>query len=277
MATWKAHWRKKKTCSGDSLDLVYTNIFNTFYRLSPQLFITLHHFLGKFKMLAIHSLTEMTGPSTLSRRGDFRRTDCHFFVARDDCEQKWLPDVLAKSSIVNSQVFDWVYKEDMQDLINAKNGCVYLDTDTPRVCVRGPLDESYSFLTFDHIFPFYELRAAAEDMRELLLEGNTAADVFEPARARQRIVAQLGTLKTKGVRHVVLSAFGCGAFMQPADQVAQIYVEELKHFKCDFDVVAFAIYSPAGFEPNNWTPFKCAFEAEASREDRVYDISFSPR
>jgi hypothetical protein len=233
------------------------------------------HCLGGSKMLANHSVTERTGPSTPSRRGDFRRTDCHFFVDRGYCEKKWLPDLYGMSSVVNSQVHDWVYKEEMQDLINAKNGFVYLDTDTPRVCVRGPLDESYPFLGFDHIFPFYELRAAAEDMRELVVEGATAADVFDPTRAKKRIVAQLETLKTKGVRHAVLSAFGCGAFMQPAHRVAQIYVEELKHFERDFDVVAFAIYSPAGVMPDNWTPFKCAFEAEASREGRVYDILYS--
>jgi len=193
----------------------------------------------------------------------FRRTDCHFSVNRKGCNMGWLPDFDAKSSIIKSQVHDFVYKKEMQELINGQHGHTYLDTAMPRVCIRGPatdlLREGYKMLEPDDVFPFYELRAAAEDLRECVPEGSDldedASKYFDKERAQVRIAAHLDTLKAKGVRHAVLSAFGCGAFKQPADQVAQVYKELLKNYADHFDVIAFAIFYP-GYGPDNWTPFK---------------------
>jgi uncharacterized protein (TIGR02452 family) len=71
------------------------------------------------------------------------------------------------------------------------------------------------------------------------------------------------------VRHVVLSAFGCGAFGQPAEDVANIYQDVLKRYDSDFDVVVFAIFYP-GYGPDNWTPFKNAFqEHDAANEQQL--------
>jgi hypothetical protein len=57
----------------------------------------------------------------------------------------------------------------------------------------------------------------------------------------------------------VLSAFGCGAFKNPAIDVAQIYYKELQEKYMHFDVVAFAIFINAGYGPNNFEPFKSQF------------------
>mmetsp|Transcript_129676 Transcript_129676/g.238487 ORF Transcript_129676/g.238487 Transcript_129676/m.238487 type:complete len:134 (+) Transcript_129676:3-404(+) len=127
----------------------------------------------------------------------------------------------------------------------------------------------------DDVYPFYELRAAAEDLCECVPEGSDldedASKYFDKERAQVRIAAHLDTLKAKGVRHAVLSAFGCGAFKQPADQVAQVYKELLKNYADHFDVIAFAIFYP-GYGPDNWTPFKEVFEIERDNEDRAYDV-----
>ena len=61
------------------------------------------------------------------------------------------------------------------------------------------------------------------------------------------------------MRHAVLSAFGCGAFQNPAHHVATIYRRELRKRRARFDVVAFAIFH-AGYGPDNYTPFAEAFE-----------------
>jgi len=168
----------------------------------------------------------------------FRRTDCHFRIDRTEYD--------AGSDR---------YWPEMTELLTARNGAVYLDVDRPRVCIRGPEDRrrtdlGYSWLTEDQVFPFYEIRAAARDLRD--------GSAFDPVDARGRIAAQLDTLRHRGVRHAVLGAFGCGAFRNPASEVATIYREELMAREGDFSRVAFAIFA-AGYGPDNYTPFAQVF------------------
>lgn len=58
------------------------------------------------------------------------------------------------------------------------------------------------------VFPFYEMRAAADDLR--------GGQRFDSASMRKKVAAQFDTLQEHGIRHTVLSAFGCGAFGNPA-------------------------------------------------------------
>ena len=164
----------------------------------------------------------------------FRRTDCHFYVEPPDYE------------IENDR-----YSEAMTALISARHGRVYLDGERPRVCIRGAEDRSrsdlgYRWLEDDEVFPFYELRAAAQDLRN--------GSEFDVVDARSRISAQLDTLREGAIRHVVLGAFGCGAFRNPASEVAQLYKEEIAARREHFSVIAFAIFA-AGYGPGNYQPF----------------------
>jgi hypothetical protein len=168
----------------------------------------------------------------------YRRTDCHFRIGEDDYDH-----TLDR------------YHPALTRLLSAQDGLVYLDEKQPRVCIRGPEDRSrrdlgYDWLPEDQIFPFFELRAAAQDLRD--------GSDFEPDDARRRISAQLDTLQVRQIRHVVLGAFGCGAFRNPAHRVAAIYREEIISRAAVLDVVAFAIFS-AGYGPDNFTPFVEAF------------------
>ena len=172
----------------------------------------------------------------------FRRTDCHFSLERN---------------LMDGDREDGrsLYSAEMTLLISGGKGRVYLDKARPRVCIRGPEDSSrddlgYPWLADDEVFPFYELRAAAVDLR-----GDQAFDADEASR---RVAAQLDTLIEDGVRHAVLSAFGCGAFLNPADQVARIYRQELHKRATHFDVIAFAIFH-AGYGPDNFKPFEKEF------------------
>jgi len=168
----------------------------------------------------------------------YRRSDCHFSILDTD----FAPGSRDR------------YHDDKVALVSGKHGRVYLDTQTPRVCLRGPEDRSrpdlgYPWLHDTEIFPFYELRAAAVDLRD-----GSPFDADEMAR---RIAAQLDTLIDAGVRHAVLSAFGCGAFRNPAHRVATLYREALAQRAQHFDCVAFAIFH-AGYGPDNFTPFRDA-------------------
>eukprot|EP00929_Paragymnodinium_shiwhaense_P047261 TRINITY_DN23969_c0_g1_i3.p1 TRINITY_DN23969_c0_g1~~TRINITY_DN23969_c0_g1_i3.p1 ORF type:complete len:1496 (-),score=327.42 TRINITY_DN23969_c0_g1_i3:91-4578(-) len=170
----------------------------------------------------------------------FRRTDCHYSL--------------------DESVVDYssnIYKREISDLICASHGKVYLDTRRPRVCLRGPEASvesglGYAWLREDEIFPFYEMRAAAVDLRG-------AAKVFDEQECQRRIDAQLDTLMEHGIRHAVLSAFGCGALLNPAGRVAQCYKRALlsplrrNYFVC----IVFAILYPADVV----SIFEEAFEA----------------
>jgi hypothetical protein len=175
----------------------------------------------------------------------YRRTDCHFRIGDDEYD--------ARSDR---------YRPAITSLLSAQDGVVSLDTKRPRVCIRGPEDRSrtdlgYPWLPDDQVFPFFELRAAARDLRD--------GSLFDPHDARMRISAQLNTLRGHRIRHVVLGAFGCGAFRNPADRMAQIYREEIMARKADFAVIAFAVFS-AGYGPDNFAPF-----ADAMRRGRFGD------
>jgi len=168
----------------------------------------------------------------------FRRTDCHFHdegYDRDD---------------------DMEYSDAMHRLVSGQDGRVYLDTASPRVCIKGPEDRDgsgYGLLAEEDVFPFYELRSAAVDMR------GASQKSYDDAELRKRIAAQLDTCMEAGVRHVVLSAFGCGAFQNPSPIVAETYKQEVLKRKEHFDVVAFAIFH-AGYGPDNFGVFRDIFE-----------------
>ena len=175
----------------------------------------------------------------------FRRTDCHFSLSGD-----------------------LRYTKEESALLNAKNNKVYLDIHNPRVCIRGRefardptvsctrVNIGYNWLTDDDIFPFYELRAAAIDRRRV--PDGEAWNAHEKAGSEARVLAMLNTLVDNKVRHVVLGAFGCGAFNNPTEDVAKIFKEKLETLASNFDVVAFGIYH-AGYGPRNIDSFKKGF------------------
>lgn len=164
----------------------------------------------------------------------FRRTDCHFRIGDEEYDAS------------RDQ-----YHVDVTRLLSATDGRVYLDTERPRVCLRGPEDRSsrelgYAWLAEDEIFPFFELRASAQDLR--------FGSQFDQDDARGRIAAQLDTLRDAQVRYAVLGAFGCGAFRNPSAEVARLYREEIDKRRRDFGLIGFAIFS-AGYGPDNYGPF----------------------
>ena len=167
----------------------------------------------------------------------FRRTDCHFSID----EAVWDPSTD-------------LYRPELTAQLNAAAGRVLLDTASPRVCICGPEDRGaaelgYDLLPEDAVFPFYELRAAA-------INGNR--EPFDPAEARRRIAAQRDTLREAGLTHAVLSAFGCGAFLNPPKVVAQLYREVFEEDEGGLQDVTFAILDP-GQATGNGAAFAAAF------------------
>jgi hypothetical protein len=167
----------------------------------------------------------------------FRRSDCHFALT---------PDMFSDP---RRRTY---YSHEMQALINGANGVTYLDTDAPRVCIRGgEKDEYYPWYALEQVFPFFELRSAAVSLR-----GREASRETDESM-RKRIDAQLDTLILANVRHVILSAFGCGSFFNSPETVAQLYRVAIAKRRDCFDVIIFAIYtSDDGPSSENYAVFR---------------------
>jgi len=144
-----------------------------------------------------------------------------------------------------------------------------LDKTCPRVCFRGEEEDTkneqgYNFLADDEWFPFYELKAAAVDMR-VDDQGNKRTPeqmkaAFDEDQLREKVMAQFETLKRSRTRYAVLSAFGCGAFGNPATSVARVYAEVVQDYASDFDVIAFAIFYPGYGPTDNYDAFMSAMK-----------------
>lgn len=134
---------------------------------------------------------------------------------------------------------------------------------SPRVCFRGPeilvyytgffgdevgrtvftdRKQSYTFLPTEKVFPFHELRSAAPQQvhTKVNLQNDTELNEYK-AELRRRIASQLDTLILEKQPNVILSAWGCGAFQNVPDIVADIYAEEIEKRKDCFEHIVFAI------------------------------------
>ncbi|GEM_PF-1446691 len=159
---------------------------------------------------------------------------------------------------------------------------IHMDTKEPEVCFRGPelyvnadavsffdearpgrrialgiKDGSFAFMHPSEIFPFHEIRSAALDLTDRDIKVNWESDAFLEwyrAETKRRIDAQLDTAATNDIRHLVLCAFGCGAFRNPANEVASIYRESIKERANFFEHIVFAIYQP-GYGLDNFPVF----------------------
>ena len=77
----------------------------------------------------------------------------------------------------------------------------------------------------------------------------------------KRVEAQFATLIANGIRHVVLSAFGCGAFENDPSDIAWVYKQAVERHRAAFAVIAFAIFY-AGHGEDNYKIFKASLAPE---------------
>jgi len=193
------------------------------------------------------------------------------------------------------------YTKEYKDQISGKTGTAYLDTDEVRVCFKTPelynanhtFIEGYTYMS-DDMFPFYELRSAASDLRQVTVTNNGKSiegrvvegsnDVRELTvileDMRERIISQFNALIEKNIRHVVLSAFGCGAFRHNSAEISNLYIEVINSnykgntYGSHFDVISFPIYYP-GYGHDNYDGFYDEFKKNTDlnikyRHNRTY-------
>lgn len=175
------------------------------------------------------------------------------------------------------------YTPDASALVNGDKGRVMLVNNKVSVCFRtrelyqtGNI-RGYEFMDQGDWFPFYELRSAALNVKHLTDHAPSMykVDIDQvEENMKRRIGAQFDTLQKAGVRDVVLSAFGCGAFGNDPTRIATLYAHELLQRSDKFNVVAVAIFY-AGFGKNNYQEFKAAFRAILGDKNASINVSYT--
>jgi hypothetical protein len=123
---------------------------------------------------------------------------------------------------------------------------------------NGDINREASFAKI-HPIEFWELRSCAVDTRRF---HSVDRERYSKSMAR-RIANQFRVLRQNGVRCVLLSAFGCGAFMNASmrswgsAEVAKLYRAAAAANASHFDRIDFAIYHP-GYGANNYTIWESA-------------------
>jgi hypothetical protein len=259
--------------------------------VAQQIFFDTHHIPACLNMASIIAMggAYFSGDATAQEEDMFRRTNCHFcdHELKDytgelkdytGYDATFLPkDKCTEDGGVGK------YKDEYLKMISGDDDTCYLDM-APRICVLGSSPHNYPFLE-GRSFLFYELRCAAVDLRrreimatmgdnpqhilykecEQLLEDSTPPDKvllqlqqLAVSHNDRKILSQLRTLKEKRIRHVVLSAFGCGAFQNDPVAIATQYHKLLRddEFRTAFDVVHFAIYTGNDKNDANFRTFE---------------------
>ena len=164
---------------------------------------------------------------------------------------------------------------------------------SPRVCIKGPetqdatgkmAGDGYQALKDSELFEFHELRSAAVDLRTEVHGQFRNPTETDKQSMRNKIDAQLDTAISNNQRHLVLSAFGCGAFGWDAAIVADMYHQAIEKRASHFDDIQFAIFNP-GYGHDNLAAFQKAFSKPillgtkavvAAKHERPVSISHRP-
>jgi hypothetical protein len=109
-------------------------------------------------------------------------------------------------------------------------------------CLVADSTLSFTPLSLDSIFPFYEFRSAAPELANMSINWNDKVFLESYTKQlRQAIGAQLDTLIIHGKAHVVLGAWGCGSFKNKPEIVAKIYREEIEKIAQHFQHIVVPI------------------------------------
>eukprot|EP00747_Dinoflagellata_sp_TGD_P022521 gnl/TRDRNA2_/TRDRNA2_129164_c0_seq2.p1 gnl/TRDRNA2_/TRDRNA2_129164_c0~~gnl/TRDRNA2_/TRDRNA2_129164_c0_seq2.p1 ORF type:complete len:365 (-),score=55.06 gnl/TRDRNA2_/TRDRNA2_129164_c0_seq2:181-1275(-) len=141
------------------------------------------------------------------------------------------------------------------------------------VCIfRGREEDGYPFLPEDRVTLVSVITVAA--YRQPRCEKGWLCDAKERGTYRKMLM-MLRMAKHHRVSNLVLSAFGCGAFLNPPTHIAELFKEALcsDEFRGEFRRVVFAIIEDhnsrrdhADGLSGNVAPFKRTFEVDAFQE-----------
>ena len=132
--------------------------------------------------------------------------------------------------------------------------------------LRGPQDEGYEFLPEKDIFTVDVITVAAYNQPDCKADpkmpGGLRLDKEYENGTMRKISMILRMAKYHGVQHLVLCAFGCGAFRNPPDHIARLYKRALSlpMFNGAFRHVCFAIIEDHNSAGKNVAAFHQVFK-----------------
>ena len=93
--------------------------------------------------------------------------------------------------------------------------------------IRGTCEKGYPWLTSKNKFTM--ISVAAQKKPKLLWQDGVAYydSIVEKQSMRQRIRVMLKAMASSGCDMMIVSAFGCGAFKHPPEEVATMFKEEI--------------------------------------------------
>lgn len=138
--------------------------------------------------------------------------------------------------------------------LNKNYGGVY----TPYATVfRGSDQEGNPFL--DEPFKLSFVGVAAIN-KPRIVDGKIASDLIEATKNKMRTILRIGI--AHGHDAIVLGAFGCGAFHNPPNHIAELFKEVINEpeLKNKYRKIVFAILEDGNSKNGNLQPFKDVFQ-----------------
>ena len=135
----------------------------------------------------------------------FRRSGCYLNTGRGLLSSN--PDEIVVKP-------DGTYKKEFSDEVRGLHKHVPV---FEGVCIKTEEADGYQVRPNKEIFPFFELRSAAQNL------SRSSSAPFDELLCERQIRAQFESLRLIDAEAVVLSAFGCGAFQNPPELVAAVY------------------------------------------------------
>ncbi|NCB90947.1 MAG: TIGR02452 family protein [Clostridia bacterium] len=140
------------------------------------------------------------------------------------------------------------------------NDCIY----TPDVMVFKRDTQDPELMGKEEWYKVNVITCAAPNLREMPSNmmnpfsgdkpvGITADALKKLHRKRGRRIFDIA--KANGSQVLILGAFGCGAFRNPAKLVAEVYAELVQEYQYDFETIEFAVYCSSR-DSGNFDAFK---------------------
>ena len=158
-------------------------------------------------------------------------------------------------SISTQDMWDRFYNPHRRDLDNIHNGDLIY---TPDVVVFKTDTATPATMPETDWYKVDVITLAAPRLKGGARQGEkprnvTDRELLEIHEARMRRLCDVA--KANGDEVLVLGAFGCGAYMNPANIVAQAVKNVIKDYLYDFKVIEFAVYCPPQ-DDRNYVTFK---------------------